>query len=43
MEQDKTLVRMLELIDKEILVNFVVENYFYDVRQAIKEEEELGV
>jgi len=43
MEQDKTLVKMLDQIPAEKLISYVIDNYFYDVRQAIKEEEQLGV
>jgi len=43
MEQDKTIVKILDQIDSERLISYVVDNYFYDVRRAIKEEEELGV
>ncbi len=43
MEQDKTIVKILDQIDPDRLISYVVDNYFYDVRQAIKEEEELGV
>jgi len=35
--------KILHEVDKDLLIDYVVENYFYDVKEAIRREESIGL